>query len=365
MIGLFEVIIMCFLLSKLIDSRSAWYDSCGACIKYDTQSKVFYFVMLTILIFFAGLRTRFNDTHTYIVLFNQANVDDLSISMIFDNYGGFEFYQHAIKRYISDNPQVFIFITTIITTFIYVSFIARHSEFFADSMLLYLIGFYVSSMAALKQILAIGICFYALEAYFQRKYIKSVFFFIIAFSFHPYIICLLCIPFLTNKVLDGKTIAIIFGIVLVLSNLERVFILAGMIGKEYTLDEFTNYTINPLRVLVEMIPVAIIIINKERINRMENRMLILGANLITIGAFFLAMGLFYNPMYMGRLATYFSIISMVAIPSIIREVFREKFLVNGYYLLFVIYFIADTTKLGTISIFTDIFMRTSFMTLFQ
>lgn len=363
MVGLFRLFLFCLLLAYVVNRKTKWYPVCAIGIQQNSLAKILYLTILVSLLLFAGLRTRFNDTHSYIVLFNQMDTNIGNIQVL--KYGGFDLYQHIIKRFISSNPQVFIFISSAITLSLYIPFITRHTDLFFESVLLFLFTGYITSMAAIKQILAMGFALIAIEAFIQKRLLRTIFFSVLAFSIHPFAICLLCIPLLNKKVWDKRTVGIIVLSIALIVNLESVFNVTSIIGKEYTLGEFTDYTINPFRVVVEAIPVLIVLINRNKINDTLDSEMILGANLLTIGFGFIFLGLFFNPMYMGRVATYYSIISAVEIPKILRTSFRSKIIVASYYLLFVAYYIADLTKLGSISIYQDIFQRTSFWTLFQ
>lgn len=69
-------------------------------------------------------------------------------------------------------------------------------------------------------------------------------------TFHPYIVCLLCIPFLKSRIWDGKTIFVIILCVLAFMNMDKVFAVFDVIGQDYSGQVFNDYTINPIRVLL-------------------------------------------------------------------------------------------------------------------
>ncbi len=363
MIGFFAFIFFCLLLSGVIYYKTAAFANCAIGIRRKSIANICYYILLISLIMFAGLRTRFNDTKTYMLLFLSIDPNITSFRVL--GYGGFELYESIIKLTFGNNPQIFIFVSAFISIILILPVITRHTRLFLDSMLLYMLSTFVTTMAAIKQILAMGFALRAIEAYMQGKKSKSVLMFLISFSIHPFVVCLLCFPLLMKAVFDRKTIIIIIITVLVISNLDRFLGIASMIGKDYTLEEFTDYTINPFRVLVEALPAIIIISNRRRISTSNDAEIILGSNLSIISFLFIFLGFFYNPMYMGRLATYFSLLSAIEIPKILRIAFKHKAAIIGYYSIFLLYFIADFTKLGTISLFSDVFSHTSFLSLFR
>ena len=93
---------------------------------------------------------------------------------------------------------------------------------------------------------------------------------------------------------------------------------AASIGKEYSIEEFTDHTINPLRVIVDSAPVVISFIYRDRINKKGNRAMILGINMTIISWLLTAACLVGNPIYLYRTAMYFSSILCVVFPWMLK-----------------------------------------------
>ncbi len=369
MIDLLALIVLCTMFAYVVQSRTCCYPSARDGIKKDMQSRIMYWGILISFILFAGLRSTYNDTSTYINGFKMIDTSNLNLSVLLEPYGGFDVYQKIIKSYISTDPQIFIFITAIITNILYLVFFTRHTNKFGEMIYLYAIINYTFCMAGLKQALAVGISLYAIENYLKGKYVKAIFLLLLAITFHPYIVCLICIPVLKDKIWDVKTIMVIVVCILAFMNMEKVFELFSLIGKDYSTADLNNYTINPLRVLVNAIPIVISFIYRKKINKSTDRMLILGLNMRIISFVFTAMGLFVNPIYFGRMATYFTALSIVAIPDMLSVSWKgnrnRKVYTLGYYFFFFIYFLLDMTKIGSISIFTDQFNHVPLSSIFK
>lgn len=231
MIDLLVLIAVSLLFAYVIQNRTCFYSSARLGIKDDMQSRVVYWGIVIAFILFAGLRSSYNDTTAYTHAFEMVNINDLNLSTLMEPYGGFEIYQILIKRYISDNPQVFIFVSAILTNMLYLTFYVRHTDRFCEMLLMYVISIYMFSMAGLKQAIAIAISLYAIENYLKQNYVKAIVLLLLAMSFHPYIICLLCIPFLKNKVWDIRTIFVIIVCVVAFMNLDIVLICLVLLVK--------------------------------------------------------------------------------------------------------------------------------------
>jgi len=368
LVDLLILIGACVFLAYVIQSRTYSYASASEGIKKDVQSKIVYYCIVLALILFSGLRSSYNDTSAYIWEFQILETNKINLVTVFEPYGGFDIYQKVIKMYISSNPQVFIFITAIVTNLLYLKFFTAHTRRFCETLFLYLIGNYIFSMAGLKQSIAVAISLLAIDCYMKKQYIKAIIFMLMAMSFHPYIICLLCIPFLKNHLWDRKTILIIIVCILAFMNMDKVFEVFGIIGKDYSVEKFDDYTINPIRVLIEAVPVCISFCYRKKIDRSSNKWMILGLNMRIISFIFIAMGLIVNPIYFGRMSTYFTSLSIIAIPDMLNICWKTnrngRIYVMGYYLFFFLYFILDMTKIGSISIFYDQFNHIALSSLF-
>lgn len=368
MIDLIVLIFACTLLAFFVEKHAMEGRSIRASISNSYFLRLLYFVIITAFALYSGLRSSYNDTSAYMHGFRILDASKLDLGGIFDSYGGFELYQRIIKRNISDDPQVFVFATAWLNMLLYLPFIARHTKKFASAIFLFGIGVFVSSMAGMKQVIAVGISLYAISSYFDKKYLRAILLLWLASTFHPYIWCLLCIPLLTKKVWDGKTLLVILCCIVAFMNLDTVFSLLGMLGKDYSNSTFDDYTINPMRVVVELVPVVISLIYREKINAENRRYMTLGINMRIISTVFVAMGMFMNPIYFGRMSSYFSAMSIVAIPEMLDTIWGKRsdgaFLTAGYYAFFFAYFILDMTKLGTIAITHDQFRHVSLFSIF-
>ncbi len=365
MIYLAIVIAVCTLLSYIVERQTTKYPNVKLGNKNNAVAKIFYLLILVVLILFAGLRTKYNDTPGYLNGFNILNVNNFAFSDIFDTYGGFRFYQWIIKRFISSNAQWLLIISAALIVILYTSFIAKHSKYFSQSMFWFLIGDFVFSLAGLKQAISIAISLYVIEAYLNKKYVKSVILLLIAMSFHPYIICIACVPFLTKKSFDVKTLLIVAVIIFGFLNLELVFKFFGSIGKEYE-GELTDNRMNPFRIVVKFIPIVIFFLARKQINESNNKLLILSVNMSVLGFALIFLGFFMDPVYCGRMALYFDVLQIIAVPYVVNLYFGEdNMLCKGtVYIIFAVFCVLDVTKLFNVGLMVNQFEHTGILSLF-
>ena len=364
MINLFVLIIFCCFVANRITIYSRSYNNVWLATKENVNVKIMYYTLLIALILFSGLRTSYNDTGTYMQAYSFLQVQKIDLEILQEEYGGFVLFQQLLKKYISNDPQVLIFCSSVIVNSLYLWFFAKHSSRFDTTIFCYFIlGPYIFSMAGIKQAMAMAICLLAIDNLLKGKSLKFVLWILLAMTFHPYIICMLVLPWLFKGIWTQRMMGIFILITLISSNLELLLDVAGLIGKEYTFVELTSHTINPMRVVVELMPVVLSFWGRKKLGRCDNQFMNLGINMMIINAIMISLGLFLNPIYFGRIGTYFSSINAIIVPMMLSVIIEKnnhyKYSLMIYYSIYIVYFVLDLTKLGNISIFYDLFNHIS------
>lgn len=356
--------IFSFLLANQIAIMSKKYDSVLIAIKSNKFIFIIYFILLCSLILFSGLRTAYNDTYTYMYGYKIFDMSSVNLSSIFKSYGGFDIYQYLLIKYISSDSQTLIMVSAIITNTIFLWFFSKHSKYFGWTILGYFIlGPYIFSMAGIKQILAMSFSLFAIDNLLQNKYVKFVLWILFAMTFHPYIICFLLLPLFTDNIWNRKMIICIVFFVFFAIFLEQFLNIIGIIGKDYSATEMSDHTINPMRVIVEDIPLVLSFLYRKNIEKRNSKLIILGTNMMILNGAFITLGLIANPIYFGRIGTYFALINAVTVPAMLHSILKngKNFISNMfmYYGFYFIYLLLDMSKLGTINIFKDFFAHIS------
>ena len=138
-----------------------------------------YFTLLVglILSLLSGIRTKYNDTELYIYNFIHSIPTEFtellsSIDIDIGTNPGFYLYQFFVKSYISDNPHVFIFLTSLIINILFITFYKKYSTAFGLTIFFYITsGLFMLGMAAVKQLIAMSIGLWAIH-FFIKENIK-------------------------------------------------------------------------------------------------------------------------------------------------------------------------------------------------
>lgn len=296
----------------------------------------------------SGLRTAYNDTEVYIYNFVYRIPENFTtlISYLDQALGqnpGFFLYQYIIKVFILNDPQVFLFLSALLTNIFFVMFYKKYSPYFTFSLFLYFAsGLFILGMAAIKQMLAMALGLWAISFFLNNRHIAFVFIILVASTIHPFILM-----YLSAFVLDSKvwTKLITLGFFMALSAgfvfsqfVDTLLVAAENIGMSYSADYVLGGAgLNPLRLLVFSIVPALSIIYKKQINKSNDRILILSTNFSIISFIFMILASFGGAFMIGRLGNYFEPFIYISLPWIVYRYVRKKYrllyiplLVSGY-----------------------------------
>lgn len=299
-------------------------DSLGGA-EYVYKDWVLYFIMTAAMALLVGLRTKGNDTFSYTHMYEMLPYgwDKLSEINWFSLAGapGFQALNVVMKT-LKFSTQDFLMVYSLFTVTVYLWFVRKYTRNILFSVfLVYTMGIYTFTMAAIKQTVAVAFLLIATDKAIQKKYVGFVLFVGIAMLFHPYSFVYLIIPFLgfvpwtkpTKYLLLGTAvIAIAFNYLL-----EPLLNLTDALGADYTEEELTEAGVNVFRVLVVWVPVVLSFLTQAGFRKTKDRAVNIIINASMINALIMFIGLFGTANYFARLANYFLIFQAIALPIIL------------------------------------------------
>lgn len=317
------------LLSVAVVVLSALYDK----IKKDKSfARIVMIIICLLLAWFAGSRTRYNDTVTYINGFLHTSND---ISSIFSGPFSvskvylFNLWQFLIFNLISQNEHVFLFLCSLVFVIPSVRLICKYSESIPFSMFLFVwCGMYLFSLAGLKQAMAIGLFLMAIPSLIEKKYVKYYLYNLLAIGFHAYSIVLLILPLLGRELFNKKTFWFSVAIVVLGVGLSYFSSIISSIleffGKDVKEETIITGSVNIYRALVYLVPIVLMIFGKRKLSEdvRESDKIFLKTALLS--GFFMFLSLFGNPILFGRIPQYFIVGIVVELPYLIKIVFNKR-----------------------------------------
>ena len=289
-------------------------------------------LLIAYLSLFAGLRTHYNDTGTYMRSFEALaafpNVLTEFSWKLGDN-PGFVLLNSLMKS-AGFSAQTFVLTYSILFVATAVPFLKKYSSSFTLSIFLFVCAHgYLFSLAAIKQCASIAIGLIAIPYMLKRKWIRYLLIILFASTFHPYILLFLLIPFLYFRPWSTGTwilLAITVGIGLFLPQvIGTVIDAAALLGDGYDANSFMGEGVNVFRVLVASVPVFLTLIFRRHIlagqNVEQNYTFI---NCCFMYASIMFVGLFGTANYFGRLASYFVLFPAIVLPNIIKSLSKHE-----------------------------------------
>lgn len=332
----------------LLSHKYSGYDPIN-CL-YARKERLFYFIMSVGLILFAGLRTGYNDTGTYLFGYNQLSQNEDWFQQIhwlkIGDSPGFAFVQ-GLMHELGVSSQSFLMLFSVFTVGVNLWFFRKYSCNLWLSVLLFItFAGYIFTLAAIKQCTAMALCLIATDRAINKKYLRFVFYVLLGSLFHPYALMYLIVPFLFFRPWSKNTLImlVIFGIMgfAMESLLGTLLNVTDMLGENYNAESFTGEGVNPIRLLVTAVPAVLALMTATQIAEDEDKAQYAIVNLTMLNAEIMFVALFGTANYFARLANYFIPFQAVSIPWLLKHYDYEgrrtmTILATIGYVLFFIY----------------------------
>lgn len=330
MTELIPVVIVSMILAVISHWKSIYNNSLE---RYQTKDVLFYTAMTVTMILFVGLRTRYNDTLTYVGGYEGMRVTETVADAVTDwSIGanpGF-IYLSALIKSKGGSAQSFLMVFSVLTNGIYLWFLRKYTSNIWQTVFLFIvIGYYTFTLAAIKQCVAVAFCLLAVDQALKKHYIRFLFWVLVATLFHPYSLMFLVVPFMMFRPWSVWTFLslVAFGLagVLLESLLGTIIDVTSMFGEGYNVEEFSGEGVNPFRLAVCAIPLIISFLARRHIAQMDEKQEkahYLFTNLSILNAEIMFVALFGTANYFARLANYFLIFQTLSIPWLFQ--FFEK-----------------------------------------
>lgn len=296
-------------------------------VEYIYKDKVFFFLMAFSMAFFVGLRTRGNDTYAYRAMYESMyfglNPIHVMLSTPIASSPGLNFLC-AILRNLRATTQDYFMVCALFTNLTYLWFLRKYTTDIGLSVFYFItMGVYTFTMAAIKQTLAVAFLLIATDRAIEKKWIKYIFWLIIAELFHPYAFVYLVVPFLTFAPWTKKNYLLLAGTVvaaLFLSSfMGAIGGLTDALGYDYDVGAFSGAGVNLFRVIVVWVPVVLSYFCREQLRDSEDREMNILLNLSMMNSVIMFIGIFGTANYFARLANYFLIFQCLALPRILQK----------------------------------------------
>ena len=325
-----------------------------------------FFILLVLLSLYAGLRTRFNDTSSYIedYIYN-VNTGFLALKDVkFGEGVGFRIYKIIIKSLFGNNMFRYLTITSAITCWSVLAFLKKYSKDFALGAFLFVAStYYDFTMAAMRQNLAMAIGIWAIPLFLKKKTTKGILIILIAMSFHRMIILYAVAVALGTKVFGKTSLLLIVCAGVGAFAFDSVFeTIAENTG--YSVVEFAEgQGVNLLRAVVWAIPLLLALLHRNELDEKCDDYGKVFINLSFVGSFIMFLATLGGANLIGRTAYYFYPFYILSLCEIINESgnsLQQRNLRTLCFIGFTFFYIITSSS----PLFVDPLKHTSILSLF-
>ncbi|EIT86533.1 hypothetical protein A374_03144 [Fictibacillus macauensis ZFHKF-1] len=289
------------------------------------------------LVLVAGLRSNIGDTFFYKHIYETNN---FTWDYIFSQKDiGFGIYQRILKSF-SDDPQLLIFVTALVTNALIVVVLYRYSKMFELSLFVYITGgMFLISMNGMRQCLAAAIIFLGTRFLIDGKFIKYALVIIIASYFHESALILLPIYFLVRTKPWSKATFVLLGfsvlIVIAFDQFSAVLFSSIQDTQYGHYQTFQEGGASKIRIAVNGIPLLIAYLGRHRLKEVFPKSDYF-VNMSIVGFVFMVIS--SKNWIFARFSIYFNLYQIVLISWII-VLFRKKDQKLFYYGILICYLV--------------------------
>ncbi|HDX9591189.1 TPA: EpsG family protein [Bacillus pseudomycoides] len=289
------------------------------------------------LVLVAGLRNNIGDTYFYM---HAYTVTDFNWEYIQKNKDmGFNIFQMVLQKY-TDDPQVMVFSTALITNVLIVFILYKYSRLIDLSLYVYITsGMYLTSMNGIRQYLAAAIIFAATKYILDGNWKKYILIVLLASTFHQSALVLIPIYFLIRrKAWSSTTFILLFLAVLIVigfNQFSEVFFAAIGDTQYGHYKDFHEGGANILRVAVDAAPLILAYLGRKRLRELFPKSDYI-VNLSLLGTVFMLIST--QNWIFARFSIYFGLYQLILISWVVK-LFTKKDQKFIYYAIVVCYFV--------------------------
>ena len=325
MTELLPIFIFSMILAYLSDRLSdAYIDEWGS-KRYSRKDVFFFFIMALSMCVFVGLRRNYNDTYVYLQMYDNLSVEksiSSQVNLSLASSPGFTFVSLLMKKAgCSDQTHLMLF--ALFDVGVGLWFVRKHTNNITLAVFyFYAIGIYTFYMAAIMQCTALSCCLIAVDRLLSKRKIGFVFWIAVGTLFHTYCALYLLAPLMMKAPWTRVTYITLFAVVLAIvffrPLLETMVMITTAMGESYTVEEFSQEGVNIFRVAVCIIPTILSFAARRFLIDSKNKEENLLINFAVLNGLLMFMALFGTANYFARMANYFLIFQIFALPLLFR-----------------------------------------------
>lgn len=329
---------------------------CGGYIDYRWR---FFAALIAFfpVIYLAAFTTERFDTVLYMTVYKSlsATTDGLKMALANSDEKGWILFQWIIKKVFGENVRMFRVILVSLHSIPVLFFFRKYSRYFLTSLYLFLACscHLAWMMNGLRQYLAVSIIICTVPLLLRRRFLPSIIIILLASTIHLSALMMIPIVIIAQGKPWNKS-TLLFMVAAVIATylfskdtelLDSMIVnttYAGSIGYSRTIGDDG---VNPIRVLVYMVPPLIAFIGRQEIEEDDDPLINMAVNMSLITAGLYLMAMVTSGIMIGRLPIYTSLFDFILLPYAVRRCFSAKnaiFINMSMIVLFFVYYLFES-----------------------
>lgn len=282
-----------------------------------------------LLVFFVGNRSAIHDTQEYQHMYNVFYTDELSqitdiLNGTIDTKGPLFFILLILfKHFTHGTCNDWFMLIAIFQAVSLVLFFYKFSVNYAYSIFLFFsFGYFLWMVNGMRQFIAVCLVLLAVDWMIKKKTIPFLLVVLVAFFIHSSAILWVPVYFIIHfKAWSMRFIVCAALLVFLILFVSNSSLLEGTEYNYLLTDQRTG--INPLRLVVSLVPPVIAFIRRDEIEKITNPLvnLLINLSIISVGCYIV--GMFTNGVA-TRIVAYFDIFSLIFLPWLLMKAFDES-----------------------------------------
>ena len=320
---------------------------------FNNGTNLFFAILILALpVFFIGMRTNFIDTKGYIAGFEALPRGFSYLQSCLEDKGfGFILYEWIIKRFITDNPNMFLMITAIVHAGALLKLYYKYSSNYTFSVLLFFLSMsFTNMMNGIRQFLAVSLIIFFSDYIFEKKTIKFLIVLFIAYKIHVSAIIWLPAFFVVQgKPWNPKIIMAIIAIVAVVFALDSFtdFLSDSLEETDYAgyTDQFAQDDGSSIfHTLIAAVPVVLAFWKRREIEEKNVKHIFIIVNMSVLAVMVSLLANFTSGILIGRFPIFLTLYNFILLPWMFDNVFNEedrkimKLACIGGYAMYAVYY---------------------------
>ena len=315
------------------------------------KTVIFLMITLSVVIFFAAMRSYVSDTGAYVSFYYQipTSMTDFGAYVASREKDPiFWALSMVFKCFISSSFHAWFFAISFVCCLGLCCTVARYSEMPFLSVFMFVLACHFTWLFnGMRQFLAVCLVFWAFRYFVERRTLPALAICVLASCMHATAFISIPAYFIVQGAAGNKKVVLsMFATVVFVVGLSSILPFADdlLAGSAYgdVISQFSQDDgVNPIRILITAVPSVLFFALKRRVDKEPPTYVNIAVNMSIFAMLLNIVGKFTSGIYIGRMSIYFELANLLLYPWIFKHEIAKRtkaFFILAYLTCYFIYF---------------------------